>query len=80
MARHLSEPPVYQLVMQRVKRLRKGSPFSIRCFAELGTSTAISKAAAQLDYRGQIAIHKILFQVLLVAVRSLKATKAFCKL
>ena len=54
MARYLSEPPVSQLVMQRVKRLRKGRPFSIRDFAELGTSTAISKAVAQLVRRGEL--------------------------
>ena len=54
MARYLSEPPVSQLVMQRVKQLRKGRPFSIRDFAELGTSAAISKAVAQLVRRGEL--------------------------
>lgn len=54
MARYLSEPPVSQLVMQRVKRLGKGRLFSIRDFAELGTSTAISKAVARLVRRGEL--------------------------
>ncbi len=54
MAHYLTEPPVSQLVMQRVKRLRKGRPFSIRDFAELGTSTAISKAVAQLVRQGEL--------------------------
>lgn len=54
MASHLTEPPVSQLVMQRVKRLRKGRLFSIRDFAKLGTSTAISKAVAQLVRWGEL--------------------------
>ena len=54
MARYLSESPAFQLVMQRVKRLRKGRPFSIRDFAELGTSTAISKAVAKLVRRDEL--------------------------
>jgi hypothetical protein len=54
MASHLTEPPVSQLVKKRVKRLRKGRPFSIRDFAKLGTSTAISKAVAQLVRCGEL--------------------------
>ncbi|HEJ5073028.1 TPA: type IV toxin-antitoxin system AbiEi family antitoxin domain-containing protein [Pseudomonas aeruginosa] len=54
MSRHLSESPVSQLVLQRVMRLRKGRPFSIRDFAEFGTSRAISKAVAQLVRRGEL--------------------------
>ncbi|WP_244249238.1 DUF6088 family protein, partial [Pseudomonas aeruginosa] len=42
------------LVTQRVKFLRKGRPFSIRCLAELGSSSAISKAVAQLVRRGEL--------------------------
>ena len=49
-----SEPPVSHLVRQRVKFLRKGRPFSIRCLAGLGSSSAISKAVAQLVRRGEL--------------------------
>jgi len=48
------EPPVSHLVAQRLKHLRKGRPFSIRCLAELGSSSAISKAVAQLVRRGEL--------------------------
>ena len=54
MASYLTEPTVSQLVMRRVKRLRKGRPFSIRDFAEFGTSSAISKALAQLVRQGEL--------------------------
>ena len=54
MSRPHSEPPVSHLVTQRVKFLRKGRPFSIRCLAELGSSSAISKAVAQLVRRGEL--------------------------
>ncbi|MEW3673756.1 DUF6088 family protein, partial [Pseudomonas aeruginosa] len=42
------------LVAQRLKHLRKGRPFSIRCLAGLGSSSAISKAVAQLVRRGEL--------------------------
>lgn len=48
------EPPVSHLVAQRLKYLRKGRPFSIRCLAELGSNSAISKAVAQLVRRGEL--------------------------
>lgn len=54
MPRVNSVQPVSRLVAQRVKRLRKGRPFSIRCLAELGSSSAISKAVAQLVRRGEL--------------------------
>lgn len=46
--------PVSHLVAQRLKHLRKGRPFSIRCLAGLGSSSAISKAVAQLVRRGEL--------------------------
>ncbi|EIK51362.1 hypothetical protein YO5_14975 [Stutzerimonas stutzeri TS44] len=54
MPRSHSEQSVSHLVTQRVKRLRRGRPFSIRCLAELGSSSAISKAVAQLVLRGEL--------------------------
>ena len=54
MPRSHSEQSVSHLVTQRVKRLRRGRPFSIRCLAELGSSSAISKAVAQLVRRGEL--------------------------
>ena len=51
---HYSEQSVSHLVTQRVKRLRRGKPFSIRCLAELGPSSAISKAVTQLVRRGEL--------------------------
>lgn len=54
MARHLSEPSVSHLVIQRVKRLRKGRPFSVRCLADLGSSSAVSKAVTQMVRRGEL--------------------------
>ena len=54
MSRPNFEPPVSHLVAQRLKHLRKGRPFSIRCLAELGSSSAISKAVAQLVRRGEL--------------------------
>lgn len=54
MSRSHSEQSVSHLVTQRVKRLRRGRPFSIRCLAELGSSSAIYKAVAQLVCRGEL--------------------------
>lgn len=54
MPRSHSEQSVSHLVTQRVKRLRRGRPFSIRCLAELGSSSAISKAVAQLVRGGEL--------------------------
>ncbi|WOI75553.1 DUF6088 family protein [Pseudomonas aeruginosa] len=54
MPRSHSEQSVSHLVTQRVKRLPRGRPFSIRCLAELGSSSAISKAVAQLVLRGEL--------------------------
>lgn len=54
MPRSHSEQSVSHLVTQRVKRLRRGRPFSIRCLAELGSSSAISKAVTQLVRRGEL--------------------------
>lgn len=54
MPRSHSEQSVSHLVTQRVKRLRRGKPFSIRCLAELGSSSAISKAVAQQVLRGEL--------------------------
>lgn len=54
MPRPHSEQSVSHRVTQRVKRLRRGRPFSIRCLAELGSSSAISKAVAQLVRRGEL--------------------------
>lgn len=54
MSRPHSEQSVSHLVKQRVKRLRRGKPFSIRCLAELGSSSAISKAVARLVRRGEL--------------------------
>ena len=54
MSRPDFELPVSHLVAQRLKHLRKGRPFSIRCLAELGSSSAISKAVAQLVRRGEL--------------------------
>ena len=41
-------------IAQRIKRLPKGKPFSIRCFAVLGTRSAVSKAIARLVNRGEL--------------------------
>jgi hypothetical protein len=41
-------------VAQRVKRLPKGQPFSIRRFKGFGTKNAISKAIARLVNRGEL--------------------------
>lgn len=41
-------------ITQRVKRLPKGQPFSIRRFKEFGTKSAVSKAIARLVYRGEL--------------------------
>jgi len=54
MSRHHSEQSVAHLVMQRIKRLQRGKPFSIRSLAELGSNSAISKAVAQLVRRGEL--------------------------
>lgn len=45
---------VAYLVTQRVKRLPKGRPFSIRAFANLGTPSAVAKAIDQLVRRGEL--------------------------
>lgn len=54
MPRVNSVQPVSRLIAQRVKRLAKGRPFSIRRFAALGSSSAISKAVTQLVRRGEL--------------------------
>ena len=41
-------------IAQRVKRLPKGQPFSIRRFTGLGTKNAVSKAIARLVNRGEL--------------------------
>jgi len=41
-------------IAQRVKRLPKGQPFSIRRFAEIGTRNAVYKAIALLIDRGEL--------------------------
>jgi len=41
-------------VAQRVRRLPKGQPFSIKRLAELGTSGAVSKAIARMVSRGEL--------------------------
>ncbi|MDH1105149.1 DUF6088 family protein [Pseudomonas otitidis] len=41
-------------IAQRVKRIPKGQPFSIRSFAEVGTRNAVYKAIALLTNRGQL--------------------------
>lgn len=41
-------------IAQRVKRLPKGQPFSIRRFAEIGTRSAVHKAVALLINRGEL--------------------------
>ena len=41
-------------VAQRVKRLPKGQPFSIRRFKGFGTKNAVSKAIARLVNRGEL--------------------------
>jgi hypothetical protein len=41
-------------VAQRVKRLPKGQPFSIRRFTGFGTKNAVSKAIARLVNRGEL--------------------------
>ncbi len=54
MSRPHSEQSVAHLISQRVKRLHRGKPFSIRSLAELGSSSVISKAVAQLVRRGEL--------------------------
>lgn len=46
--------PVSTRIAQRVKRLPKGQPFSIRRFAGVGSKNAISKAIARLVKRGEL--------------------------
>ncbi|WP_394375907.1 DUF6088 family protein [Stutzerimonas frequens] len=41
-------------IAQRIKRLPKGQPFSIRRFAEIGTRNAVYKAIALLINRGEL--------------------------
>lgn len=41
-------------IAQRVRRMPKGRPFSIRRLAELGTSGAVSKAIARLVSQGEL--------------------------
>ena len=54
MSRIDSAQPVSTRIAQRVKRLPKGQPFSIRRFAALGTRSAVSKAIARLVSRGEL--------------------------
>ena len=54
MSRIDSAQPVSTRIAQRVKRLPKGQPFSIRRFAALGTRSAVSKAIAHLVSRGEL--------------------------
>ncbi|MBD9428255.1 hypothetical protein IB232_23240 [Pseudomonas sp. PDM15] len=49
-----SGQPVSRLVAQKVRRLPKGRPFSIRLFATLGSANAVYKAFAQLVNRGEL--------------------------
>jgi hypothetical protein len=54
MSRIDSAQPVSTRLAQRVRRLPKGQPFSIRRFAALGTRGAVSKAIARLVSRGEL--------------------------
>ena len=49
-----SAQPVSTRIAQRVMRLPKGQPFTIRRFAALGTRSAVSKAIARLVSRGEL--------------------------